>query len=110
LSNWKSEAEIETQEIANNQKFLRNLEKSREDFRNGRTFTLEEAIEKYIKTIEHRGFTGTVEYSKESKCFYGKVLEIDDLVMYEGQTIEELEHDFKETINEYIEDLKAVSM
>ncbi|MCF8231316.1 MAG: type II toxin-antitoxin system HicB family antitoxin, partial [Bacteroidales bacterium] len=38
--------------------------------------------------------------------FYGKVLGIKGLVSYEGKTGKELEEDFKEAINTYLEECK----
>lgn len=53
-------------------------------------------------------YIGTIEYSEEDKCFYGKVLKkhgklINDLILYEGKTIDELNENFKENIDNYIE-------
>lgn len=59
-------------------------------------------------TLEYKGFVGTVEYSAEDHCLYGKVLGTRDLIMYEGESILELEKDFQETIDEYIEDCKEL--
>lgn len=59
-------------------------------------------------TLEYKGFVGTVEYSAEDHCLYGKIIGTNDLIMYEGQSIKELEKDFQETIDEYIQDCEEV--
>lgn len=59
-------------------------------------------------TLEYKGFIGTVEYSADDHCLYGKVLGTRDLIMYEGESIQELEKDFYETIDEYIETCKEL--
>ena len=41
-------------------------------------------------TLEYKGYLGTVEYSNEDNCLYGKIIGIDDLVNYEAQSVEEL--------------------
>lgn len=52
-----------------------------------------------MKTMLYKGFVGTVEYSEEDGCFFGKVLENgNNLVAYEGQTEEELRKDFEEAV------------
>lgn len=52
-----------------------------------------------MKTMLYKGFAGTVEYSEEDGCFFGKVLENgNNLVAYEGQTEEELRKDFEEAV------------
>ena len=54
--------------------------------------------------LEYKGYFGSIEYSKENKCLYGKVLGMTrDLIEYEGSTIEDLENDFKAGIESYIE-------
>lgn len=54
----------------------------------------------------HKNYRGTIEYSEEDKCFFGKVLGIRSLILYEGDTVEELEKDFKESVDAYLEDCK----
>ena len=51
----------------------------------------------------HKGYTGSVEYSKADKCYFGKVLGIPDLVSYEGKNLIELSKDFREAVEGYIE-------
>ncbi|MBS3770627.1 MAG: type II toxin-antitoxin system HicB family antitoxin [Bacteroidales bacterium] len=59
-----------------------------------------------MKHLEYKGYTGTIEYSKEDNLLYGKVLGIKGLISYEGKTGKELEEDFKEAIDAYLEDCK----
>jgi len=59
-----------------------------------------------MKHLEYKGYTGTIEYSKEDKLLYGKVIGIRGLISYEGITGLQLEKDFKEAINEYLNDCK----
>lgn len=56
--------------------------------------------------IEYKGYVGTVEWSDTDGVFYGKVLGIDGLWLYEGNTINELKADFRSLIDEYFEDCK----
>lgn len=54
--------------------------------------------------LEYKGYKGTVEYSKEDDCLFGKVIGMNkDLIAYEGQTIPELRADFEAGIDSYIE-------
>lgn len=54
--------------------------------------------------LEHKGYKGSVEYSKEDNCLFGKVQGLSkDLIVYEGQTLDELRKDFEEGIDSYIE-------
>ncbi len=53
-------------------------------------------------TIEYNGYIGSIEYSSEDRCFYGKLEMIDDLVTFEATTADELEENFKNVVNEYL--------
>ena len=59
-----------------------------------------------MKHLEYKGYTGSIEYSKEDDLLYGKVLGIKGLISFEGKTGKELELDFIETIDEYLLDCK----
>lgn len=56
--------------------------------------------------LSYKNYNGTVEYSKEDECLFGKVIGIKSLLSYEGQSVQELEQDFKTVIDEYLEDCK----
>lgn len=53
--------------------------------------------------LEYKGYKGTVEYSHEDNCLFGKVIGMSkDFISYEGQTLNELRKDFEEGIDDYI--------
>jgi predicted HicB family RNase H-like nuclease len=53
--------------------------------------------------LKYKGYTGSVEYSEEDKCLYGKVQGMaKDCISYEGSTVEELTDDFKGAIDDYL--------
>jgi len=53
--------------------------------------------------MEYKGYLGSVEYSEEDDCLFGKVQGIRGLLSYEGQTIQELKQDFHEAVDEHLE-------
>ena len=54
--------------------------------------------------LEYKGYKGSVEYSKEDNCLFGKVQGLGkDLIAYEGQTLDELRKDFEAGIDSYLE-------
>jgi predicted HicB family RNase H-like nuclease len=57
-----------------------------------------------MKNLEYKGYTGSIEYSKEDGLLFGKVLGIQGLISYEGTTGYELEADFINAIETYIID------
>jgi len=52
--------------------------------------------------LKHRGYIGSVEFSAEDRVLHGQVQFIDDLITYEGQSIDELDSSFRSAIDEYI--------
>lgn len=53
--------------------------------------------------LEYKGYKGSIEYSKEDKCFFGKLQGMTrDLVTYEGNNIEELKADFEGAVDDYL--------
>lgn len=53
--------------------------------------------------LKHRGFIGSVHFSAEDDCFFGKLEGIDDLVTFEGRDVEELKRAFLEAVDDYLE-------
>ena len=54
--------------------------------------------------LAYKNYNGTVEYSKEDGCLFGKVTGIKSLLSYEGDSVRELEKDFQNVIAEYLRD------
>ena len=57
-----------------------------------------------MSELNYKGLSGSAEYSPEDQCYFGKLSGITDLVMYEGETIEELTAYFREAVDEYLGD------
>ena len=58
--------------------------------------------------LEYKGYKGSVEYSKEDNCLFGKVQGMSKaLILYEGKTLEELRKDFEAGVDSYLEGCKA---
>ena len=54
--------------------------------------------------MEYKGYYGSIEYSKEDDCLFGKVLGMpNNLISYEGNTATELYADFKDAIDTYLD-------
>lgn len=54
--------------------------------------------------LSYKNYNGTVEYSREDNCLFGKVVGIKSLLSYEGDSVQELEQDFRSVIDEYLSD------
>ncbi len=53
--------------------------------------------------IKYKNFIGSVHYSAEDNVFYGKLEGIDDLVTFEGDSVEELKNALAEAVEDYTE-------
>ena len=58
--------------------------------------------------LKYKGYTGSVDYSEEGNCLYGKVLGMSkDMITYEGQDVNELRKDCEGAIDDYLIVCKA---
>lgn len=53
--------------------------------------------------FSYKSYTGSIEFSTEDMCLFGKVQMIQDLIMYDGETLEELKVSFESAVDEYLE-------
>lgn len=57
--------------------------------------------------LKYKGYTGSVEFSEEDNCLFGKVQGLHGtLISYEGMTIEEIREDFEGAVDDYLESCK----
>lgn len=52
--------------------------------------------------MEYKGYIGKISYSTEDEVFYGTVHGINDLVTFEGNSVDELKQAFHESVDEYL--------
>lgn len=58
--------------------------------------------------LRYKGYTGSVEFSEEDNCLFGKVQGLrGTLISYEGLTIEEIREDFEGAVDDYIASCEA---
>ena len=58
-------------------------------------------------TLKYKGYSGTVEYSEEDNCLFGKVIGMNkNIITYEGKTVEDLKADFVSGIDLYLDSCK----
>ena len=60
-------------------------------------------------TIEYNGYIGSIEYSPQDRCFFGKLEMIDDLVTFEAVSAEDIETNFHNAVDEYIQTCKELN-
>jgi len=52
--------------------------------------------------LKHKDFYGSVEYSSDDNCFFGKIIGTTDLVTFEGDSVESLKSAFQEAVEDYL--------
>lgn len=63
---------------------------------------------KTSETLEHKGYSGSIEASLEDRMLFGEVLLIRDTIIYQGRNIDELEESFKLAVDQYLKDCEAM--
>lgn len=58
--------------------------------------------------MKYKGYFAEPYYSQEDGCFIGQLLGIEDIVSFEGETVKDIEENFKEAVDDYIEMCKQV--
>jgi predicted HicB family RNase H-like nuclease len=53
--------------------------------------------------LQYRDFIGSVHFSADDEVFFGKIEGINDLVTFEGTTVEEINNAFREAVDDYID-------
>ena len=57
--------------------------------------------------LEYKGYFGSIEYSEVDKCFFGKVLGMNQsCITYEGENATEIIEDFKGAVDMYLDHCK----
>jgi predicted HicB family RNase H-like nuclease len=52
--------------------------------------------------LQYKDYIGSVHFSAEDGVFFGKIEGINDLITFEGTTVEEIKNSFIEAVEDYI--------
>ncbi len=52
--------------------------------------------------MEYKGYTAKVEFDDEAEIFHGEVIDIKDVVTFQGKTAKEIKKVFKESVDDYL--------
>lgn len=53
--------------------------------------------------MNYKEYTGSVHFDAEDRIFHGRVLGITDIIGFEGESVSELEQDFRNAVDDYLE-------
>lgn len=52
---------------------------------------------------KYKGYSGNVEFDDEAGIFHGEVLDLRDVVTFQGRSVDELERAFRDSIDDYLD-------
>ena len=52
--------------------------------------------------LMYKNFVGSVHFSSEDEIFHGKLTGVDDLVTFEGESVQNLKKAFEEAVDDYL--------
>ncbi len=52
--------------------------------------------------LTHKGYHGHVEYDDEAEIFHGEVLDLRDVVTFQGRSVDEIRQAFTESVDDYL--------
>jgi len=52
--------------------------------------------------MNYKGYIGNVVYDDEAKIFHGDIINTNDVITFQGTSVDEIEQAFKESIDDYI--------
>jgi len=53
--------------------------------------------------LKYKGYTGHVEFDDEFGILYGEVLDLRDVITFQGKSAEEIERAFRDSVDDYLE-------
>jgi len=60
--------------------------------------------------LTYKGYIGSVNFSADDNVFFGKLEGIDDLITFEGETVQELKDAFHYMVDEHIKDCRMANI
>lgn len=53
--------------------------------------------------LTYKAYSGSMEFSLEDDCLFGRIQDINDIITYEGNTVSELKAAFEVAVDEYLQ-------
>ncbi|MEZ4594568.1 MAG: type II toxin-antitoxin system HicB family antitoxin [Chloroflexota bacterium] len=52
--------------------------------------------------MEYKGYVAKVEFDDEAEVFYGEVINLRDVITFEGESVAELKQAFEDSVEDYL--------
>ena len=53
--------------------------------------------------MEYKGYIGNVELDEEAGILYGEVINVRDVITFEGTTVDEIQQAFRDSVDDYLD-------
>lgn len=53
--------------------------------------------------MEHKGYSAKVEFDSDANIFHGEVINLRDVITFEGETVKELKQAFQDSVDDYLD-------
>ena len=53
--------------------------------------------------MQYKGYSGKVEYDDNAGIFHGEVIGLRDVITFQGKTVDEIKHAFRESVDDYLD-------
>jgi predicted HicB family RNase H-like nuclease len=61
-----------------------------------------------MNSLTYNGYTASISYNSDDEVFFGRVIGVNDLIVFEGTSVIELKNGFQEAIDDYLETCEAM--
>jgi predicted HicB family RNase H-like nuclease len=59
-----------------------------------------------INVLEYKGYKASIKFDDEDQIIIGRVLDIDDIIIFHGESVTQFEKAFHQSINSYMKDCR----
>ena len=53
--------------------------------------------------MEYKGYIGKVEFDDEANIFHGEIINLRDVITFQGETVKQLRKAFQDSLDDYLE-------
>lgn len=53
--------------------------------------------------LTYKGYNGKVEFDEKAGLFHGEVVDLRDVITFQGKSVDELEKAFRDSVDDYLE-------
>ena len=59
-----------------------------------------------INVLEYKGYKASIKFDDEDQIIIGRFLDIDDIIIFHGESVTQFEKAFHQSINSYMRDCR----